>query len=70
MLVVDRMHCIPDLNRVGVTSGIAHRDFFTEPIGDAYVALLESLGIAAVWKDEGGWAGSSSAASNGLLPPS
>jgi len=39
---------------------------FTEPIGDAYVALLESLGIAAVWKDEGGWSGSPSAMSAGL----
>jgi hypothetical protein len=42
---------------------------FTEPIGDAYVALLESLGIAAAWKAEGGWAGNQSAAEAGLLGP-
>lgn len=31
---------------------------FTESVGDAYVGLLDSLGIAAVWKGEGTWEGS------------
>lgn len=31
---------------------------FTESVGDAYVGLLDSLGIAAVWKGEGAWEGS------------
>ena len=41
---------------------------FSEPIGDAYVALLESLGITGVWKDGDGWAGSPTALRTGLLP--
>jgi hypothetical protein len=34
---------------------------FSEPIGDAYVALLEQLGIASVWRESGTWRGSESA---------
>jgi MrcB-like, N-terminal domain len=31
---------------------------FSEPIGDAFVELLNSLGIAAIWLDSGSWRGS------------
>jgi hypothetical protein len=31
---------------------------FAEPIGEAYVRLLDSLGVASVWKDGGRWLGS------------
>jgi len=31
---------------------------FSEPIGDAFVDLLTSLGIEAVWRDSGEWRGS------------
>jgi hypothetical protein len=31
---------------------------FSEPIGDAFVRLLNALGIAAVWLDQGSWRGS------------
>lgn len=34
---------------------------FSEPVGSAYVALLEELAIAAVWKEGGTWRGSPSA---------
>lgn len=34
---------------------------FSESIGDAYVSLLDSLSIAAVWRCRDSWAGSSSA---------
>jgi len=40
---------------------------FTENIGDAYVELLESLGIASVWKGSLSWEGSKSAVLNGLV---
>jgi hypothetical protein len=41
---------------------------FSERIGEAYVTLLESLGIASVWKEEGsGWTGSTSAVAAGLV---
>jgi hypothetical protein len=39
---------------------------FSEPIGDAYVALLEKLGIASVWKESGTWRGSPSAVTAGI----
>jgi hypothetical protein len=31
---------------------------FAEPIGEAYVTLLDSLGVASVWKAAGRWLGS------------
>jgi hypothetical protein len=39
---------------------------FTESVGDAYVALLTDLGIAAVWRDDGKWTGSAAAGDDGL----
>ncbi len=39
---------------------------FTEPIGDAYVELLDSLDIISVWRDDDSWAGSQSAVAIGL----
>jgi len=39
---------------------------FSESIGDAYVALLDELGIASVWHDGGEWRGSAAAAAAGL----
>jgi hypothetical protein len=39
---------------------------FSEPIGDAYADFLESLGIAAVWKEEGKWRGSARAGDEGV----
>lgn len=39
---------------------------FSEPIGGAYVELLESLSIASVWRSAGSWAGSSGAVAAGL----
>jgi hypothetical protein len=39
---------------------------FTEPIGEAYVSFLEDLAIAAVWKQDGRWIGSSSARAAGI----
>jgi hypothetical protein len=30
---------------------------FSEPIGDAFVSLLNDLGIAAVWLENGAWRG-------------
>lgn len=32
---------------------------FSEPIGGAFVAFLESVGVASVWRDQGSWLGSS-----------
>lgn len=42
---------------------------FTEPIGDAYVDLLDSLSIQAIWKSAAGWSGSQSALDDGLVGP-
>jgi hypothetical protein len=39
---------------------------FSEPIGDGYVAFLEACGIASVWKESRGWAGSATATSWGI----
>lgn len=39
---------------------------FSEPIGDGYVAFLEACGIATVWKDAQGWAGSTAATACGI----
>jgi hypothetical protein len=39
---------------------------FSEPIGDAYIAFLESLSIAAVWRSAHSWAGSPVAVTAGL----
>jgi hypothetical protein len=39
---------------------------FSEPIGDAYVALLEELGIQSVWREGANWAGSTAAVQAGL----
>jgi hypothetical protein len=39
---------------------------FSEPIGDAYVGLLQELGIEAVWRDAGLWKGTPRALSGGL----
>lgn len=42
---------------------------FSEPIGDAYVEFLESVGIHAIWRASGdAWAGSRTAADTGLIP--
>jgi len=40
---------------------------FTEPIGDAYVGLLDSVGIMSIWKAKGGWQGSAAAQADGLV---
>lgn len=40
---------------------------FTEPIGDAYVDLLESVGIMAVWKSTGGWHAGANPEAHGLV---
>jgi hypothetical protein len=39
---------------------------FTEPVGDAYVALLLELGIEAVWNVDGLWSGTQGAIEHGL----
>jgi hypothetical protein len=39
---------------------------FAEPVGNAYVKFLEDIGIAAVWKENGAWVGSSSARAAGI----
>jgi hypothetical protein len=39
---------------------------FSEEIGDEYAALLDKLGIASVWWDNGIWAGSATALRAGL----
>ncbi|WP_165942626.1 MrcB family domain-containing protein [Micromonospora sp. KC721] len=39
---------------------------FSEAVGEACVQLLEQLGIAAVWKNGHGWAGSPAAVAGGL----
>ncbi len=39
---------------------------FSEEIGDAYVGLLEKLGIMSVWRKGKGWEGSDSATASGL----
>lgn len=39
---------------------------FSEAVGEACVQLLEQLGIAVVWKNGHGWAGSHVAVANGL----
>lgn len=39
---------------------------FTETIGEAYVSLLAEVGIAAVWRHDGNWAGSDAACNDGL----
>jgi hypothetical protein len=40
---------------------------FTEPVGKAYLDLLASIGIAAVWKASGGWQADASAQTDGLV---
>ncbi len=40
---------------------------FTEPVDDAYVDLLESVGIMTVWKATGGWQANAVAKSDGLI---
>jgi hypothetical protein len=30
---------------------------FTEPIGEAFVELLNSLGIGAIWREKASWQG-------------
>lgn len=40
---------------------------FTEPLGDAFIALLETHGIAAVWKGRRGWDASGLARKAGLI---
>lgn len=39
---------------------------FAEPVGEAYVSLLDSLGVASVWKDTGRWLGSPSARTDAI----
>lgn len=43
---------------------------FNEPIGDAYIAFLEELGIRSVWREDGKWSGSESAHHDTLVPKS
>jgi hypothetical protein len=40
---------------------------FSEPIGDAYVAFLESIDVVSVWQDHGTWKGSPSALAHGIV---
>lgn len=40
---------------------------FTEPLGDAFIALFEALGIGAVWKGAKGWDASGLAREAGLI---
>lgn len=40
---------------------------FSEPLGDAFVALFETLGIAVVWKGSDGWNASGLARQAGLI---
>ncbi|OAI55457.1 hypothetical protein AYO48_03650 [Gaiella sp. SCGC AG-212-M14] len=40
---------------------------FTEPVGDAYVELLEAINIAPVWRDGVSWLGSAAAFEAGLI---
>lgn len=40
---------------------------FSEAIGEAYVDLLSSLGIRAVWKSSSGWGGGPVAEAEGLI---
>lgn len=40
---------------------------FTEPLGDAFVALFDALDIGAVWKGPDGWDGSNVARQAGLI---
>ncbi len=40
---------------------------FSEPVGQAFIDFLESLGIAVVWKDSGAWQGSPTAVANSLV---
>lgn len=42
---------------------------FSEPIGGAYVTLLESLGIISVWRSDDTWAGSPPALDLGMADP-
>lgn len=39
---------------------------FSEPVGAAYVAFLDEMGVEVVWWDHGTWLGSESAVSSGL----
>lgn len=39
---------------------------FAEPVGEAYVRLLDSLGVASVWKEAGRWLGSSHAQADAI----
>jgi hypothetical protein len=39
---------------------------FSEPVGDAYANLLDSLGIASMWKSPTEWASSPLASPQGL----
>lgn len=41
---------------------------FSEPVGAAFTAYLQSLGIASVWRDGSAWAGSQKATRLDLVP--
>lgn len=41
---------------------------FSEPLGDAYVGMLGSLGVASVWRSGIGWGGSRRARAAELIP--
>lgn len=58
-----RHFCYRELNR----EDPALVALFSEPIGDAFVALLVSLDIEAVWLDGGQWKGCSSSVEGGLF---
>ncbi len=40
---------------------------FNEPVGDAYVGFLDSIGVLAVWRGDSDWHGSAEARSDGLI---
>ncbi|WDZ85570.1 hypothetical protein [Micromonospora cathayae] len=41
---------------------------FSEPLGDAHVGMLSSVGVACVWRSDTGWDGSRQAKAAGLIP--
>jgi hypothetical protein len=43
---------------------------FSEPVGEAFVDLLVSIGIEAIWRDSGTWRGTAGSAHPGLLAAS
>jgi len=48
-------------------SGVRLAALFTEPVGQAFVDLLQELGIEAIWKSPSGWEGSPGAVTAHLV---